>query len=371
MWIASGLPITRELSTHVGRFVRVELDPSRTPPDDILLAMGLEGSTRIAVSGHESDPGRWRAAQRPAEPRLRDYVLGYFASEGCLPRPLHERRLPALEVAIVLNFAAPHRIIDPSDPKRTTEHRNAWIVALQRRHYIHEAFGARDFMVIRFTPIGAQMLLGAPMYPLTDRTLALEDLDSRFSRLLTGHAEATHGWAARFDIVENIIAARLASAPSPPAGLLDSWRILQEFSNDVDLARLPEEFGCSRRHPIAQFHTYFGMAPKTIARISRFHLAVAAVNRCRAARSLIACGGKTVSRLSGGRHCSRRHANGDTMDGSGARLRLLRPAPFHRRVQVFFRTESSRIPAADSPRIDNHPSMAVKFFQYIVAVRVR
>jgi AraC-like DNA-binding protein len=241
--------------------------------------MALVGSTRIEVTDHRSDLGRWRAAQRPAEPRLRDYVLGYFASEGFLPKPLHERRLPLREVSIVLNFAAPHRIIDPSDPKRTTERRNAWIVALQHRHQIGEAFGARDFMVIRFTPIGAQMLLGAPMDLLTDRTLALEDVDSRFSRLLTGHADATHDWAARFDIVENIIAARLASAPSPPAGLLHSWRLLQKSPNLVDLARLPEEFGCSRRHLIAQFHKYFGMAPKMIARISRFHLAMAAVHR--------------------------------------------------------------------------------------------
>jgi AraC-like DNA-binding protein len=241
--------------------------------------MGLTGSTRIEVTGHRSDLGRWRAAQRPSDPRLRDYVLGYVASEGFLPRPLHERHLPGLEVAIVLNFAAPHRIVNPSDPKRTTEHRNAWIVPLQHRHHIREAFGARDFLVIRFTPLGAQMLLGAPMDLLTDRTLALEDVDSRFSRLLTGHAEATPDWTARFDMVENIIAERLAAAPPPPAGLLPSWRILRESPNHVDLARLPEEFGCSRRHLIAQFRTYFGMAPKAIARISRFQLALAAVHR--------------------------------------------------------------------------------------------
>ena len=250
-----------------------------TSRNDTLLAMGLVRSAGIEVSGHRSDLGCWRAAQRSAESRLRDYVPGYFASESFLPRPLHERHLPSREVAIVLNFAAPHRTIDPSDAGRTTEHRSAWIVALQHRHQIREAFGARDFMVIRFTPIGAQMLLGAPMDLLTNRTLALEDVDSRFSRLLTSHAEATHDWAARFDIVEKIIARRLASAPSPPAGLLHSWRMLQEFPNQVDLARLPEEFGCSRRHLIAQFHKYFGMAPKMIARISRFHLAVAAVHR--------------------------------------------------------------------------------------------
>jgi AraC-like DNA-binding protein len=97
--------------------------------------------------------------------------------------------------------------------------------------------------------------------------------------VLTGHAEDARDWAARFDIVENIVAERLASAPPAPAGLLDSWRMLRESPNHVDLARLPVEFGCSRRHLIAQFHTHFGMAPKTIARISRFHLALAAVQR--------------------------------------------------------------------------------------------
>jgi AraC-like DNA-binding protein len=183
------------------------------------------------------------------------------------------------EVVIVLNFAAPHRTIDPSDPKHTTEHRKDWIVALSHRYQIREAVGDRDFMVIRLSPIGAQMLLGTPMDLLADRTLALEDVDSRLSRLLRSHAEATHDSAARFDVVEEIIAARLASAPLPPAGLLHSWRILQESPNHVDLARLPEEFACSRRHLIAQFHKYFGMTPKMIARISRFHLALAAVHR--------------------------------------------------------------------------------------------
>jgi AraC-like DNA-binding protein len=195
-----------------------------------------------------------------------------------LPEPLYERHLPLREVTIVLNFAAPHRTIDPADPKCTTEHKKAWLVALQHRHQIREAVGTRDFMVIRLTPIGAHLLLGTPMDLLTDRTLALEDVDSRFSRLLTEHAEATQARAARFDIVENIIATRLASAPPPPAGLLHCWQMLEESANHVDLARLPKELGCSRRHLIAQFHKYFGMTPKMIARIGRFHQAVAAIH---------------------------------------------------------------------------------------------
>jgi hypothetical protein len=76
----------------------------------MMLAMGLVGSTRIEVTGHRSDLGRWRVAHLFAASPLHDYVLGYFASENFLPRPLHERHLPLREVTIVLNFASPHRI---------------------------------------------------------------------------------------------------------------------------------------------------------------------------------------------------------------------------------------------------------------------
>jgi len=114
---------------------------------------------------------------------------------------------------------------------------------------------------------------------LTNCIVPLEDLDPRFSRLLMDRAEDAQDRAARFDIVESMIAARLASAPSPPVGLPQAWQLLQKSPNHVDLARLSHDFGCSRRHLIAQFHKYFGMPPKMIARISRFHLALAAVHR--------------------------------------------------------------------------------------------
>lgn len=241
------------------------------------------GSTRIEVTTYRSDLGWWRAARRDAEPRLRNYVHGYFSSEGFLPRRLRERHLPAREVAIVLNSAAPHHIVQCSETSDTIKLRNAWVIALQHRHRIYEAVGARDFMVIRLLPMGAQMLLRTPMDLLTDRALPLEAIDPQFSRLLMERVWNTQDRAARFDIVENILASRLASAPPPPSGLQRVWGMLQEYPSAIDLARLPEEFGCSRRHLIAQFHLYFGMAPKTVVRIGRFHAAVAAIH-CQARR---------------------------------------------------------------------------------------
>jgi AraC-like DNA-binding protein len=235
----------------------------------------------VQITTHRSDLGRWRAAHRSAGSHVCDDVRGYFASKSLLPRPLHERHLPSRDVAIVLNFGAAHRIINPSDPRRTTDYRGAWIVAPQHRTQIREAFGSREFMVIGLTPIGAHRLLQVPMELLTNRIIALEDVDSGFSRLLTDQAQSTDDWAARFDLVEAVIAARLASAPGAPPGLLHSWRLLQKSPNQVDLARLPEEIGCSRRHLIAQFHRYVGSTPKMMQRIGRFRLAVAAVQQMR------------------------------------------------------------------------------------------
>jgi hypothetical protein len=57
-------------------------------------------SARVDVTRNDADLGRRRAAQRFAEPRLRDYVNGYFASKAFLPEPLYERHMPSLEVVM-------------------------------------------------------------------------------------------------------------------------------------------------------------------------------------------------------------------------------------------------------------------------------
>jgi len=248
--------------------------------DGTILAMRPSKQPGIENDSHRSEMGGWRTAQRPSEPHLSDYVLGYFASEGSLPRPLYERHLPSREVAIILSFAGPHRFIQP-ERSDTTDHKHAWIVPLQQRHHMREAEGSRDFLVIRLTPMGAHMLLRTPLDRLAGCTAALDTIDPRFSRLLMERAGNTKDWAERFNVVEGILTARLASAPAPPEGLNHTWRMLRSSPNHIDLERLPLEFGCSRRHLIAQFHKYFGMTPKLIARIGRFQLALAAVHRCR------------------------------------------------------------------------------------------
>ena len=230
--------------------------------------MGASQSGDLHVFEHHSCLGDWRFAQRRSDPRLRDYLHAFVVSEGCLPTVVREWHVPTLEVAVVLNFAAPHGI-----------YRSGWVVGLQSRHRLTEAVGVRDFIVIRFTPVGAHLFLKTPMDLLADRTIELEEIDGPWARVFETRVEATRGWEARLNLVERLIAERITAARPPSAALMQSWQRLMRAPNTTDLALLSSESGCSRRHLIAQFHAHFGMAPKTIARIRRFNLAVEEMNR--------------------------------------------------------------------------------------------
>src|SRR5215475_14585425 len=135
----------------------------------------------MRVAEHTSEFGRWDEVQRPADPRLRPYVHGYFATSSSLVRPARERHLPAVEVPMVLNFGAAHTRLDaPSggEPQRLD---HAWVTGLATRHHRGEAIGERRFMVVRLTPLGAHLFLRVPMDSLTDLAVPLDQVYPRIA----------------------------------------------------------------------------------------------------------------------------------------------------------------------------------------------
>lgn len=233
----------------------------------------------MQVSQHCSEIGEWRVVQRNADPRLRAYVHGYLGSEGYLPVALRERRLPSTEVAILVNFGSPHRMLDVANPDRATNYPNAWVVGLHDTYQLGEAVGARRFMVVRFTPIGAHLFLRVPMDMLANRAVELEQIDPPIARLLLAGAHLARDWENRFTMMDSLIAERVASARSPGGLVVRAWQRLDQTHGEADLGLLAAELGCSRRHLIAQFRKQVGLPPKTIARILRFDRAVRVVNR--------------------------------------------------------------------------------------------
>ena len=227
---------------------------------------------------HKSELGQWQTVQRRADPRLRAYVHGYFASSSNLRMPLQERHIPSTEVPLLLNFGAPHRRLDAVGTGEWTSRDGVWVVGLHNRHQLTQAVGERHFMVVRFTPMGAYLFLGLPMHLIANEALDLELIDPALARVLVSRIGVARSWTDRFAAMESLIAERVAEAEMP-FSVGAAWRKLMATDGRIALASLASEMDCSHRTLIARFRTCVGFPPKTIARLLRFNRAVRSLDR--------------------------------------------------------------------------------------------
>jgi AraC-like DNA-binding protein len=227
---------------------------------------------------HRSELGHWQTAQRRADPRLRAYVHGYFASSSNLRTPVLERHVPSTEVPLLLNFGAPHRRLDDLSTGEWTAHDGVWVVGLHNRHQVTHAAGERHFMVVRFTPIGAHLFLGLPMHLIANEAVDLELIDPALARMLVSRIGGAESWTDRFAAMESLITERVADAEIP-APIALAWRRLVATDGRIALDSLATELDCSHRTLIAMFKTCVGLPPKTIARLLRFNRAVRSLDR--------------------------------------------------------------------------------------------
>jgi AraC-like DNA-binding protein len=226
----------------------------------------------------ESELGRWRSAHRSAAEALRSHARGYFGSEGFIPMALRERHLPVAGVALIINFADPHRLIERDEGDMGWGQR-AWVAGLQTRPRVSEATGAREFLAVSLTPTGAWRLLRTPMDVLTDRVVDLEDIDPVFARRLVARVSTAPSWQARFEGLDDVFLERFAAEPAVPTV---APMLIQQLSTGAgDIGRLAAEIGRSHRWLIARFRAEVGLPPKTMARLLRFNRALAAINKTR------------------------------------------------------------------------------------------
>ena len=169
----------------------------------------------MEASEHQSELGEWQTAQRPAHPRLRAHVHGYFASSSHLRISLQERHLPSTEVPLLLNFGAPHRRLNAVGAAEWTSRDGVWVVGLHNRHQLTTAVGERHFMVVRFTPIGAHLFLGLPMHLIANEALDLALVDPALARAIVSRVGVASSWTDRFAAMESLIAERVAEAEIP------------------------------------------------------------------------------------------------------------------------------------------------------------
>lgn len=233
---------------------------------------------RTRVERDDSGEDRWELVSRAPDPRLRAFVSEYQGYVESSAIPVLRQEVPTTQVPLIVNFGSPWRIAASRDGYDTATE-DSFLAGLFDRSAWVEATGPAHCIQVDFTPIGAHLFLGIPMHELANRVVALDDVLPAKARGLTERLADAATWDARFALVDEVFAARLADARRPSPEVVWAYRALERSGGRVRVGALADRLGRSRRHLIARFREQVGLPPKTVARIFRFGRAVELLRR--------------------------------------------------------------------------------------------
>ena len=207
----------------------------------------------------------WEMWSRDAAPALRPHVIGYAGYREWGSEGFRRLETPSGEVHVILSFGP--RIRADGELVRS------FVAAPHTRPAIVESFEEQHCVEIRLTPLGAHLVLGVPLDELADRTTPVEDVWDEHR--LIDRLQDLPTWDARFDLLDRVLAERLATARPPAPEVVGAWARLVASHGAVPVGRLVRDSGWSRRHFAKRFAAQVGLTPKTFARVLRFDRAKA------------------------------------------------------------------------------------------------
>jgi AraC-like DNA-binding protein len=146
----------------------------------------------------------------------------------------------------------------------------AVVSGLQKRSRIAHHSANSAVIVIRFTEVGAALILHDRADLLFSRSAPLESFISR------GVLDAVHNQLAdagnaqeQLPILERFLLERLGSQCAPPASIRRAAEILRDSGGQVSITRLARHVGVSQSALERHLRAYAGASPKMLARLAR------------------------------------------------------------------------------------------------------
>jgi AraC-like DNA-binding protein len=210
-----------------------------------------------------------RSVARLPHSSLRAQVHRYTGFTERSATPVCRREVPVALIPLIISFGPRWRLIDPDEPV-CSQHRVSFVAGMHTIPALVEHAGESAGVQIDVTPLGAHMLLGVPMDSLANQIVELEDVAGCFVSDLVGRLVDAPDWDARFELLDETIAARLLTARPTCPGVAWAWRRLNETNGAVAIGSLADELGWSRKRLITRFREQIGLPPKAVARVLRF-----------------------------------------------------------------------------------------------------
>jgi AraC-like DNA-binding protein len=179
--------------------------------------------------------------------------------------------LPSPDLTVVLSLGPRTRLASMPDPRQRPAAFDALVGGLHTRPavlaYDTEMFGIE----LDMTPAGARSLLGVPAGELRSSVVSLEDVVGRNAAAMLEALEAAGTWAERFSVVDRFLATRLDSMRPARLELEYAWRLIVSSGGTRRVSAVADAVGWGRRHLHESFVVEFGLSPKELARVARFH----------------------------------------------------------------------------------------------------
>ena len=221
---------------------------------------------RIETARGVFPTGSWTfSTWRP--PHLAGVVDHLWAYSG--PSSHRRKRVfPNGRVELLINFGDPYRLLD----YRGVDHcRIAWLGGPQVGPLVVHQPLHQNVMGVRLLPAGAYGLLARPMRDVVGLSVDLADLVGPAAGELAERCDAAPSVAARFRIVAEWIAGRLARTRGMDEAIAWAVSRLDDSGGTVPIRELRAHVGMSKARLAGLFREQVGLTPKLYARVVRFH----------------------------------------------------------------------------------------------------
>lgn len=222
---------------------------------------------------HESELGTWEIIGRDADPRLRGLLISYDGYRSRFAAPAVRRHLPGHLVPLIFMFEPGFEVI-PRPAAEGLQVCRAFIAGMCETFALTRSEGVEGGLQVNFTPLGARVLLGMPMHILTGVAVEADEVLGIEGRALAERLRDLPTWEERFDAVDRFMLRRAARATFPDEGLVWAYQRIVRSGGSQPIAALAERLQWSPRRLVAEFRDGVGLAPKSVARITRFNRAV-------------------------------------------------------------------------------------------------
>jgi AraC-like DNA-binding protein len=199
---------------------------------------------------------------------LARYVVRYLGYREHSSAPVRRRQAPVGSCTLILSLGPPIRLYGPAGPSVPA----SFLAGMHDGPVLTEFTGHQHGLQVDLSPLGVFALLGRPMPEFTNVTPQLTELDVPELAALPTRLAEVPDWPQRFALLDDVLLRRLdTSAARPDPEVAWAWRRLVRSAGRVGVQELADDTGWSRRHLLTRFRAQVGLAPKTTARVLRFH----------------------------------------------------------------------------------------------------